>query len=125
MCLSLAKVTRETRGKAYLMALQTSDRLVIFGITGDLAKKMTLPSLYRLERRDMLHVPIVTVASSDWTHDQLLAHAREAIEKEEGSIDEKVFTRLAQRMSYVRGNFKDPQLYEDLKKELGDANSAR
>jgi glucose-6-phosphate 1-dehydrogenase len=124
MCLSLAKVTRETRGKAYLMALQTSDRLVIFGITGDLAKKMTLPSLYRLERRDMLHVPIVTVASSDWTHDQLLAHAREAIEKEEGSIDEKVFTRLAQRMSYIRGNFKDPQLYEDLKKELGDANSA-
>jgi glucose-6-phosphate 1-dehydrogenase len=106
------------------MALQTSDRLVIFGITGDLAKKMTLPSLYRLERRGMLHVPIVTVAFNDWTHDQLVAHARESIETQEGGIDEEVFTRLAHRMSYVHGDFKSPELYQNLKTELGDTNSA-
>ena len=47
----------------------TADVLVIFGITGDLAKVMTFRSLYRLERRGLLHCPIVGVASSDWTLD--------------------------------------------------------
>lgn len=100
------------------MALQASDRLVIFGITGDLAKKMTLPSLYRLERRNMLTVPVVTVAFEDWSREQLLAHAHESIQTVEGSVDEEVFTRLAQRLSYVHGDFKDPALYEELKNAL-------
>ena len=42
------------------MAAQTNtagDVLVIFGITGDLANKMTFRSLYRLERRQMLQCP--------------------------------------------------------------------
>lgn len=106
------------------MALQEADRLVIFGITGDLAKKMTLPSLYRLERRGMLKVPVITVAFDDWTHDQLIAHARESIEAVEGQIDEVVFTRLAQRLAYVHGDFKDPALYVDLKRELGNSHAA-
>lgn len=106
------------------MALQEADRLVIFGITGDLAKKMTLPSLYRLERRGMLKVPVITVAFDDWTHDQLIAHARESIEAVEGQIDEAVFTRLAQRLAYVHGDFKDPALYVDLKRELGNSHAA-
>ncbi|MFY9764712.1 MAG: hypothetical protein WAK42_06845, partial [Mycobacterium sp.] len=38
-----------------------ADVLVIFGITGDLAKKMTFRSLYRLERRRLLECPIVGV----------------------------------------------------------------
>jgi glucose-6-phosphate 1-dehydrogenase len=33
------------------MAEWVADALVIFGITGDLARKMTFPALYRLERR--------------------------------------------------------------------------
>ena len=105
------------------MALQESDRLVIFGITGDLAKKMTLPSLYRLERRGLLKVPVVTVASQPWTHEHLVAHTRECVEKAEGTIDEKVFARLAKRLSYVGGNFLDPDLYVNLKKALGKATA--
>lgn len=89
------------------MALQEADRLVIFGITGDLAK-MTLPSLYRLERRGMLKVPIITVAFDDWTREQLINHARESIRTVEGNVDEAVFTRLAERLSYVHGDFNDP-----------------
>ena len=50
--------------------------LVIFGITGDLAKVMTFRSLYRLERRGLLSCPIVGVAVDDWTDDQLRDHAR-------------------------------------------------
>jgi glucose-6-phosphate 1-dehydrogenase len=56
-----------------------ADALVIFGITGDLAKKMTFCSLYRLERRGLLRCPIVGVAVDDWTVKQLRTHARKAI----------------------------------------------
>lgn len=100
------------------MTLQTSDRLVIFGITGDLAKKMTLPSLYRLEKRGLLQVPVTTVAFDDWEHDQLVAHARECIEHVEGSVDEAVFARLAARLSYISGDFLSPELYSKLSENV-------
>ena len=53
-----------------------ADVLVVFGITGDLAKVMTFRSLYRLERRGLLDCPIVGVAVDDWTVDQLRERAR-------------------------------------------------
>ena len=57
-----------------------ADVLVIFGITGDLAKVMTFHSLYRLERRGLLSCPIVGVAVDEWSTDDLREHARAAIE---------------------------------------------
>jgi glucose-6-phosphate 1-dehydrogenase len=48
-----------------------ADSLVIFGITGDLAKKMTFRALYQLELAGELDVPIIGVAVEDWSVDQL------------------------------------------------------
>ena len=97
-----------------------ADVLVIFGITGDLAKKMTLHSLYRLEQRGLLDCPIVGVAVEDWTVEHLREHAREAIQAASGSpLDEKVFARLAARLSYVSGDFTDAGTY----KRVGEAIS--
>ena len=56
-----------------------ADLLVIFGITGDLARKMTFRALYRLERRELLEFPIIGVASTEITTEQLVKLAREAI----------------------------------------------
>ena len=56
-----------------------ADVLTIFGISGDLAKKMTFRALYRLEARGKLVCPIVGVAIDEWDDEQLRAHAREAI----------------------------------------------
>src|SRR5271156_6614915 len=84
---------------------QPADVFVIFGITGDLAKKMTLRSLYRLERRGLLDCPIVGVAVDDWSIDQLLEHARQAIVAGGEQFDEQVFSRFAKRLSYVSGDF--------------------
>ncbi len=56
-----------------------ADVLVIFGITGDLAKVMTFQSLYRLEQRGLLDCPIVGVAVDDWTLEQLVERARDSI----------------------------------------------
>ncbi len=89
-----------------------ADVLVVFGITGDLAKVMTFRSLYRLERRGELDVPVVGVAVDDWTVDQLKERARTSIVGTGEELDEKVFDRLAARLSYVDGDFGEAATYE-------------
>ena len=88
------------------------DVLVVFGITGDLAKVMTFRSLYRLEARGMLDCPIVGVAVDDWSVEDLKQRARTSIEGTGEKIDEKVFERFADRLSYVSGDFTDSATYE-------------
>jgi glucose-6-phosphate 1-dehydrogenase len=101
---------------------KAADALVIFGITGDLAKKMTLRSLYRLERRGLLDFPILGVAVEDWDVEHLRQHAREAIEADGEKVEEKVFEQFAARLSYLSGDFKDSGTYEGVGKALRDAH---
>jgi glucose-6-phosphate 1-dehydrogenase len=89
-----------------------ADVLVVFGITGDLAKVMTFRSLYRLEHRGLLECPIVGVAVDDWTVDQLVERARQSIEGTGEQLDPEVFDRFAGRLSYVQGDFADASTYE-------------
>jgi glucose-6-phosphate 1-dehydrogenase len=100
---------------------EPADVLVIFGITGDLAKVMTFRSLYRLERRGLLNVPVVGVASSDWTIEQLTQRARESIEGTGEPLDPKVFDRFASRLSYVQGNFAEAPTYERVGEAIKNA----
>jgi glucose-6-phosphate 1-dehydrogenase len=88
-----------------------ADVLVIFGITGDLARVMTFRSLYRLERRGLLDCPIVGVAFDDWTMDQLVDRARTSIVATGEALDEAVFARLVARFGYVQADFADPAAY--------------
>jgi glucose-6-phosphate 1-dehydrogenase len=99
-----------------------ADVLVVFGITGDLAKVMTFHSLYRLEKRGMLSCPIVGVAGNDWTVDHLRQHARESIAATGEPIDYEVFDRFASRLSYLSGDFSDPATYETVAKAIGAAS---
>ena len=108
-----AEATNESRAGA----------LIVFGITGDLAKKMTLRSLYRLERRGLLDCPIIGVAVDEWRVDKLRDHAREAIEATGEPIDEKVFDRFADRLSYVSGKFEQAATYERLSAALGEVRN--
>jgi glucose-6-phosphate 1-dehydrogenase len=96
------------------------DILVIFGITGDLAKKMTLMSLYRLERRGHLDSRIIGVARNDWSHEDLKRHVREAVEASVDDIDETVLARLEDRLSYVQGDYGEPATYAQVAKEMGE-----
>ncbi|HWD85119.1 MAG TPA: glucose-6-phosphate dehydrogenase [Solirubrobacteraceae bacterium] len=97
-----------------------ADALVIFGITGDLAHKMTFRSLYRLERRKLLNTPIFGVASSDWSLDRLVQEAKQAITGSGEDIDEAVFKRFAGRLRYQHGDFTSPDLYQALAQQLKD-----
>jgi glucose-6-phosphate 1-dehydrogenase len=91
-----------------------ADILVIFGITGNLAKVQTFQALYRLEARSLLNCPIVGVAADRWSDDDLRNRAQESIEATEGSMDRDVVDRLASRMSYVEGDVADPGTYDKL-----------
>ena len=100
-----------------------ADVLVIFGITGDLARVMTFRSLYRLEQRGLLDCPIVGVAVDDWTIDQLVERARTSIVATGEQLDEAVFARFAARLSYVQGDFADDAAYARVGAALGGAES--
>jgi glucose-6-phosphate 1-dehydrogenase len=104
---------------------QAADALVIFGITGDLARKMTFRSLYRLELAGRLDCPVIGVAFEDWSEDQLRKHARDAVDALEKDVDEKAFKRLAARISYLQGDFTDADTYTKLADRLKKAGASR
>jgi glucose-6-phosphate 1-dehydrogenase len=97
------------------------DALVVFGITGDLARKMTLRSLYRLDDRGLLDCPVIGVAAEDWDDDHLRRHALDAVKASGEPIDDTVWKRFAQRLSYVGGDFNQGDTYEAVAAALGDA----
>ena len=100
-----------------------ADVLVIFGITGDLARVMTFRSLYRLERRGLLGCPVIGVAHKAWTTEQLVERARTSIIGTGETLDEDVFARLAARLAYVQGDFTDAATYQRLAAAMGGAAS--
>jgi glucose-6-phosphate 1-dehydrogenase len=98
---------------------RSSNLLVIFGITGDLARKMTFRALYRLECRKLLHCPVLGVASDDIPVEKLVALARDAIAGSGENIDDAVFDRLAGRLDYMSGDVTDSELYSKLAELIG------
>jgi glucose-6-phosphate 1-dehydrogenase len=95
-----------------------ADVLVIFGITGNLARKMTFRALYRLERRRLLDCPVIGVARAEWSAAALRDHARRAIEEAGEAIDEDVFRRFAGRLSMITGEYGEAQTYDRLARAI-------
>ena len=94
-----------------------ADALVVFGITGDLAREKIIPALQAMVRHGDLDVPIVGVARSGWNLEKFQAHVRAALE-EDGSFDEASFGKLASRLRYVDGDYTDPETFDQLKEAL-------
>jgi glucose-6-phosphate 1-dehydrogenase len=97
---------------------ELADALVVFGVTGDLARKQTLRALYRLQERQLLPCPVIGVASSDWSDDQLRRRAREGLEAAGEDIDEVAFKAFADKLFYISGDFSDPDTYHRLGERL-------
>lgn len=91
-----------------------SDTLVMFGASGDLARKKLFPAIYRLAARGLLGIPVIGVALSDWTDADLRNRVRKSVEEAGERIDEKVFDDLVGSMRYVRGDYADPSTFEKL-----------
>ena len=73
-----------------------SDALVFFGATGDLAYKKIFPALQSMAGRGKLDFPVVGVARSGWTREQLVERARASV-SENGGLVEESFARLAEQ----------------------------
>ena len=98
-----------------------SDALVLFGVTGDLAYKKIFPALYAMVRKGTLAVPVIGVASSEWTIGQLHARVADSLQAAGAIDDSGALQRLLSLMVYVSGNYNNPATFTALKTALADA----
>ena len=91
-----------------------ADALVLFGATGDLAKKKLFPALYDLEFLGELEVKIYGVASSKWTQDEFKANVESAIRARKPDVDEKVLGKVLNEMQLLVGDYEDPETFVKL-----------
>jgi glucose-6-phosphate 1-dehydrogenase len=102
------------------MSPERSDALVFFGATGDLAYKQIFPALQAMVRRGRLDVPVIGVAKAGWSLEQLRERARASLE-EHGGVDEAAFAKLVSLLRYVDGDYRDPETFAAVRRELGSA----
>ncbi len=95
------------------------DALVFFGATGDLAYKKIFPALQNMIRHEALAGPVIGVAKEAWTVDHLRERARASISEYGGGVDGTAFSRLAEQMQYIHGDYRDPATFAQLRRALG------
>ncbi len=105
------------------MPSNLSDAFVFFGATGDLAHKKIFPALQNMVKQGALDVPVIGVAKSGWTVEQLRERARDGIIKYGGGVDEGAFQKLCELMDYIDGDYADDKTYTQLRAKLGNAQA--
>jgi glucose-6-phosphate 1-dehydrogenase len=98
-----------------------SDALILFGVTGDLAHKKIFPALYAMVSKGELTVPVIGVASSQWSVGQLHARVTESV-RASGALSERgALDRLLSLLTYVSGDYNDQGTFAAIKLALGKA----
>lgn len=99
-----------------------ADVLVLFGATGDLAKKKLFPALYEMEEAGELEIPVFGVASSKWSQEEFKSRVESAIRDRKESlgeiVNENTLKNLLDEMQLVVGDYENPETFEKLKKAL-------
>ena len=101
-----------------------SDALVFFGATGDLAYKKIFPALQSMAKRGQLTFPVIGVAKSGWTTEQLVERARASVTAY-GGLKEDAFKVLASKLRYVDGDYSDIATFNTLKALLDKEGTSR
>jgi glucose-6-phosphate 1-dehydrogenase len=102
-------------------AAASSDALVVFGVTGDLAHKMIFPALYALVKRGELNIPVIGVALPKWSLARLHRRVTDSIRRAGGIDNQRALRQLLSRISYVSGDYEDPNTFAGIKSALGNA----
>ncbi|GAB2741862.1 glucose-6-phosphate dehydrogenase [Nocardioides pakistanensis] len=102
--------------------------LVIFGVTGDLARKKLMPAVYDLANRGLLPpgFALVGFARRDWAdqdfaqivHDSVRAHSRT-------EFREEVWQQLAEGFRFVPGDFNDDDAFARLRSTIEELDKVR
>jgi len=97
---------------------------VLFGTLGDLSRRKLLPSLYQLEKAELIasETTIIGVARGESTDEQYIALARESLEKfMKESIEGSVWERFARRLRYVDVDLTQTDQYSRLRDKVDQA----
>jgi glucose-6-phosphate 1-dehydrogenase len=97
--------------------------MVIFGGTGDLAKRKLLPAIYNLAHEGALpeRFNLIGVSRSDIPNEDYRDMARASIAQfSRRATDEHVLAKLVERIRYVAGTFDDDAVYARLAEEAKD-----
>jgi len=100
---------------------RASDALVVFGFTGDLARKKIIPALYAMAKKNALTVPVIGVASSSLDEAQLHERVRESLDSGGGIDDRAALDRLLSLVRYVGGDYREPETFRALRSALAGA----
>jgi glucose-6-phosphate 1-dehydrogenase len=107
--------------------------MVLFGATGDLAKRLVVPALYNLARSGTLpdNFALIGVARTESSAEGWKTTLNDALisfvgspQGSAGPIDEEAWKRLADRISFVQGDLNDAALYDELHGALDAAEAA-
>jgi glucose-6-phosphate 1-dehydrogenase len=102
--------------------------LIIFGVTGDLARKKLMPAVYDLANRGLLPpgFALVGFARRDWVDQDFAKVVHDAVEQYARTpFDEDVWRQLAEGIRFVQGEFDDDAAFLELKKTLAELDKTR
>ncbi|MEX2625629.1 MAG: glucose-6-phosphate dehydrogenase [Ilumatobacteraceae bacterium] len=102
-----------------------ADALVLFGATGDLARRKLFPALYEMAQRDELGVPVIGVARSDWTDERFCERARSSIDAAIPDAEPAVVEQVMERLQLVGGDYADESTWERLRDTLDSHDSTQ
>jgi glucose-6-phosphate 1-dehydrogenase len=97
-----------------------ADALVFFGATGDLARKKVYAALEGLTRHGRLDIPVIGIAHSGWTLELLRNRIRDELKQHPG-YDVAAVESLLGRLSYLEGDYRNPEMFTELRTALGGA----
>ncbi|HEX2654930.1 MAG TPA: glucose-6-phosphate dehydrogenase [Xanthobacteraceae bacterium] len=96
--------------------------IVIFGMGGDLTRRLLIPALYNLSCWGLLPdgIAIVGVGHSDIGIDELCTQLEAGIRAFSGNagFNRAAWDRIARNLDYIKGEFEDPATYRELAKRL-------
>jgi glucose-6-phosphate 1-dehydrogenase len=102
--------------------------VVLFGITGDLARKKVMPAIYDLANRGLLPpgFALVGFARRDWANEDFAKVVRDAVrEHARTTFREEVWRTLAEGIHFVPGTFDDPTSFDLLRETVHKVDQER
>jgi glucose-6-phosphate 1-dehydrogenase len=95
-----------------------ADALVLFGGTGDLARKKIYPALLAMAGRGHLDIPVIAVARAAGDASTLRTLVHDSLQQQ-GLVNDAAFAKLAPLLDYVQGDYGDAATYDKLRRGLG------
>jgi glucose-6-phosphate 1-dehydrogenase len=102
--------------------------LVLFGVTGDLARKKVMPAIYDLANRGLLPpgFSLVGFARRDWADQDFAQIVHDAVrEHSRTEFREEVWKQLAEGFRFVPGDFSDDLAFDNLRRTVEELDRVR